>query len=60
LIGNNVDKIISEIEVAVPKNELETSYDAKFVPLGSIRLKVVELLHLLVKLGKVQTLSSLA
>lgn len=33
-------------------DELETSYEIKIVPLGSLRLKLIELVYQIMKLGK--------
>lgn len=48
----NVPRIVSYITAASISNEMETSYDAKIVPLGSLRLKLIELLHHLMRLNK--------
>jgi hypothetical protein len=52
LIINNLSKIVSSLEVAKPPEELDTAYDIKIVPLGQLRLKIVEFIYILVKLGR--------
>ncbi len=42
------------------KEELETSYDVKIVPLGALRLKLIEFIYSLIKLKKEQLLTALA
>jgi len=40
--------------------ELETSYDVKIVPLGSLRLKLIEFTFHMMKLGNENVLMALA
>ena len=59
LVKTNLRRIVHLLEVSIPKEELPNSYDAsKYIPLGSIRLKVVELVHLVMKLHKKQMYES--
>ena len=60
LIVGNIPRIISYLEQQTAQtNVLETSYDVKIVPLGSLRLKLIELMYHLIKLNKDALLMSL-
>lgn len=49
------------MEESVPKEEITNSYDSRrLIPLGSLRLKVVEFVHLLLKLNKAPIIEALA
>jgi hypothetical protein len=54
ILNNNVRKISDYLTSgnSAPKCELETSYDVKLIPLGHLRLRIVELVYHLLKLGK--------
>jgi hypothetical protein len=45
-LASNIPRIVSHLEgsAATPRKDLETSYDIKIVPLGSLRLKIIELI----------------
>ena len=52
-LASNIPRIVSFLELATsPRSELETSYEIKIVPLGSLRLKLIEFLYHLMKLNK--------
>jgi hypothetical protein len=53
-LAANIPRIVGYLEApaATPKRELETSYDIKIVPLGSLRLKIIELIYQMIKLNK--------
>jgi hypothetical protein len=60
LIAGNIPRIVSYLEQQTAQtNLLETSYDVKIVPLGSLRLKLIELMYHLIKLNKDALLLSL-
>jgi hypothetical protein len=60
LIAGNIPRITSYLEQQTAQtNLLETSYDVKIVPLGSLRLKLIELMYHLIKLNKDALLMSL-
>jgi hypothetical protein len=60
LIAGNIPRIVSYLEQQTAQtNLLETSYDVKIVPLGSLRLKLIELMYNLIKLNKDALLLSL-
>jgi hypothetical protein len=60
LIAGNIPRITSYLEQQTAQtNVLETSYDVKIVPLGSLRLKLIELMYHLIKLNKDALLMSL-
>ena len=60
LIAGNIPRIVSYLEQQTAQtNVLETSYDVKIVPLGSLRLKLIELMYHLIKLNKDALLMSL-
>lgn len=60
LIVGNIPRIVSYLEQQTAQtNLLETSYDVKIVPLGSLRLKLIELMYHLIKLNKDALLMSL-
>jgi hypothetical protein len=60
LIAGNIPRIVSYLEQQTAQtNVLETSYDVKIVPLGSLRLKLIELMYHLIKLNKDVLLMSL-
>ena len=60
LIAGNIPRIVSYLEQQTAQtNLLETSYDVKIVPLGSLRLKLIELMFNLIKLNKDALLMSL-
>ena len=60
LIAANIPRIVSYLEQQTAQtNLLETSYDVKIVPLGSLRLKLIELMYNLIKLNKDALLLSL-
>jgi hypothetical protein len=60
LIAGNIPRIVSYLEQQTAQtNYLETSYDVKIVPLGSLRLKLIELMYHLIKLNKDALLLSL-
>lgn len=60
LIAGNINRIVSYLEQQTAQtNLLETSYDVKIVPLGSLRLKLIELIYHLIKLNKDALLMSL-
>ena len=60
LIAGNIPRIVSYLEQQTAQtNQLETSYDVKIVPLGSLRLKLIELMYNLIKLNKDALLLSL-
>ena len=53
ILKANVPKIAPFLDVAAPKFEIENSYDTKRnTPLGHLRLRLVELVHLLIKLNR--------
>ena len=59
-IAANIPRIVSYLEQQTAQtNLLETSYDVKIVPLGSLRLKLIELMYNLIKLNKDALLLSL-
>ena len=49
---NNVQAIIDSLEIVSTPDLLDTSYDVRLIPLGSLRLKIIELVYLLVKLNR--------
>ena len=53
-MANSVRRIADYLNSSnsVPKAEIETTYDAKIVPLGHFRLRIVELVYHLVKLNR--------
>ena len=52
LIATSIPRIVSYLESQTAQtNLLETSYDVKIVPLGSLRLKLIELVFNLIKLN---------
>jgi len=60
LIVGNIPRITSYLEQQTAQtNLLETSYDVKIVPLGSLRLKLIELMYHLIRLNKDALLMSL-
>lgn len=61
VLASNVPRIIEQLrlEGSSDASTLETSYNVKIVPLGSLRLKLVELLGHLLKLNKEPLLSAL-
>jgi hypothetical protein len=60
LIAGNIPRITSYLEQQTAQtNLLETSYDVKIVPLGSLRLKLIELMYHLIRLNKDALLMSL-
>jgi hypothetical protein len=60
LIAGEIPRITSYLEQQTAQtNVLETSYDVKIVPLGSLRLKLIELMYHLIKLNKDVLLMSL-
>jgi hypothetical protein len=60
LIAGEIPRITSYLEQQTAQtNVLETSYDVKIVPLGSLRLKLIELMYHLIKLNKDALLMSL-
>ena len=60
LIAGNIPRIVGYLEQQTAQtNLLETSYDVKIVPLGSLRLKLIELMYNLIKLNKDALLLSL-
>lgn len=61
ILAVNIPRIVQSLEgQSNQKNtELETSYDIKIVPLGSLRLKLIELLSQVMKLGKESVLKAL-
>lgn len=60
ILAQNVSRIVQSLEVQTASREqLETSYEVKIVPLGSLRLKLVELLYQIMKLGKEPVLKAL-
>lgn len=45
LLRQNLRRLMNLLELAIPKNEIANSFDnSKAIPLGAIRLKVVELI----------------
>ena len=59
-IAANIPRIVCYLEQQTAQtNLLETSYDVKIVPLGSLRLKLIELMYNLIKLNKDALLLSL-
>jgi hypothetical protein len=53
LIKTHLRRLINFLEAAIPKEEITNSFDnTKMVPLGSIRLKIVEFIQLVFKLHK--------
>ena len=62
LVTNNIRRISDYLNSsnAAPKTEIDTSYDAKLVPLGHLRLRIVELVLHLLKLNKTPISSNLA
>jgi hypothetical protein len=49
------------LDSSVPKEELTNSYDSRrLVPLGSLRLKIIELVHLMLKLNKPTIIEALS
>ena len=61
IIAGNIARIVSYLEQQTAQTSLlETSYDVKIVPLGSLRLKLIELIYHLIKLNKDAVLMSLA
>ena len=59
-IAANIPRIVSYLDQQTAQtNLLETSYDVKIVPLGSLRLKLIELMYNLIKLNKDALLLSL-
>ncbi len=59
VLASNVPRIIEQLGVESTNGALDTSYNLKIVPLGSLRLKLVELLYQLLKLNKEPILSAL-
>jgi len=48
-----IPKLLNYLKDATPKVDIESSYDTKRkVPFGSLRLRVVELVYLMIKLNK--------
>lgn len=64
MMTRNIPRIVAYLEAQSKassiSSELETSYDVKIVPLGSLRLKLVEFLFHLLKLKKDLLLTALA
>lgn len=57
-IAKNITQYLKE---ATPKEEITNSYESKtFIPLGSLRLKIVELVHLMLKLNKLPVIEALS
>lgn len=54
MVANSVAKISDYLNSgnSIPQSEIDTSYDAKIIPLGHFRLRVVELVYHLIKLNK--------
>lgn len=56
MIAQNIPRIVASLEIqAKAGSEIETSYDKRIVPLGSLRLKLIELIYQIMKLGKEST-----
>lgn len=63
LLSQSITKFTSYLilPAAVPRLEIETSYDVKLTPpLGHLRLRIIELVLQLIKLNKKAILDSLA
>jgi hypothetical protein len=60
LLHANVRRAVNFLEKSAPVLELESSYDKKFVPLGQLRLRLVEYIFNLLKLGNPSILHALA
>ena len=60
VLRSKIPDLAQYLDVSAPKYEIENSYDtAKKVPLGHLRLRIVELVHLLIKLNKPAILEAL-
>lgn len=60
LLRDSVKNLSTLLEKSQPKHLLENSYNTeRTVPLGHLRLKIVEMIHLLIKLKKDEILNSL-
>lgn len=55
-----MSKIVNALTLEENPTEIETTYLEKVKPLGSFRLRVIELVYHLVKLNKPQILSALS
>ena len=61
LLKQVAKNITQYLEEAVPKVEIPNSYESRtLLPLGPLRLKIVELVHLLLKLNKTPIIEALA
>ncbi len=62
ILARNIPRAVSYLQAQTHQasSELETSYDAKIVPLGSLRLKLIEFVYHLMKLGNENILTALA
>jgi hypothetical protein len=60
LLHANVRRAVNFLETSAPAVELESSYDKKFVPLGHLRLRLVEFIFNLLKLNNQNILNALA
>ena len=60
VLVHNVPRIVAYLDLPErSQSELSTSYDAKIQPLGSLRLKVVELVYQIIKLNKDSILTAI-
>jgi hypothetical protein len=60
IIRQNIPRLESYLESAKPKFELDSQHGGTYLPLGQLRLRLVELVYLLLKLNKPQVYEMLA
>ena len=62
ILARNVPRVVSYLQAQSHQvnTELETSYDVKIIPLGSLRLKLIEFIFHLMKLSNESILMALA
>jgi hypothetical protein len=61
ILKHSAKSISQYLDEGIPKDEITSSYNSqRVIPLGSLRLRIVELVHMLLKLNKVPILEALA